>query len=115
MEHAPRLRSLYRQILRELPLRPQPTNKLSNPSPLQKHIRHSIHSPEIATKPIQAHIAELEQFVTYAKAQRMYTTLIERYNPGMNMNEEDRVRLTARRVGMDTSSLEGYGKPKKDD
>jgi ATP synthase assembly factor FMC1 len=27
--------------------------------------------------------------------------LIERYNPGMGMSEEERVRLSARRVGMD--------------
>jgi ATP synthase assembly factor FMC1 len=31
----------------------------------------------------------------------MYATLLERYNPGMNMEEEERVRLTARRVGME--------------
>lgn len=31
----------------------------------------------------------------------MYTTLVERYNPGMNMTDEDRTRLTARRVGVD--------------
>ena len=31
----------------------------------------------------------------------MYATLLERYNPGMSMDEEERVRLTARRVGMD--------------
>jgi ATP synthase assembly factor FMC1, mitochondrial len=31
----------------------------------------------------------------------MYATLLERYNPGMGMDEEERVRLTARRVGMD--------------
>lgn len=37
----------------------------------------------------------------YVQAQRMYATLIERYNPGMGMSEEERVRLTARRVGMD--------------
>lgn len=30
----------------------------------------------------------------------MYATLLERYNPGMNMEEEERIRLTARRVGM---------------
>jgi hypothetical protein len=30
----------------------------------------------------------------------MYATLLERYNPGMNMDEEERVRLSARRVGM---------------
>ena len=37
----------------------------------------------------------------YVRAQRMYATLLERYNPGMGMDEEERVRLTARRVGMD--------------
>lgn len=31
----------------------------------------------------------------------MYATLLERYNPGMNMEEEERIRLTARRVGME--------------
>ena len=31
----------------------------------------------------------------------MYATLLERYNPGMSMDEEERVRLTARRVGME--------------
>lgn len=30
----------------------------------------------------------------------MYATLLERYNPGMNMEDEERTRLTARRVGM---------------
>lgn len=42
-----------------------------------------------------------DELVRYLAAQRMYTTLVERYNPGMNMTEEERVRLTARRVGMD--------------
>lgn len=37
----------------------------------------------------------------YLQAQRKYTTLVERYNPGMNLDEEERVRLTARRVGME--------------
>ncbi len=46
-------------------------------------------------------IEQAEQFLQYVKAQRMYATLLERYNPGMNMDEEERVRLTARRVGMD--------------
>lgn len=33
----------------------------------------------------------------------MYATLLERYNPGMgmDMDEEERVRLSARRVGME--------------
>lgn len=46
------------------------------------------------------------------KAQRMYATLLERYNPGMNMDEEERVKLTARRVGMELPEeyLVGDGK-----
>lgn len=50
---------------------------------------------------INSAISATEQFIQYLKAQRMYTTLVERYNPGVNMNEEEKVRLTARRVGMD--------------
>lgn len=44
---------------------------------------------------------EVDQFVQYVKAQRVYITLVERYNPGANFTEEEKVRLTARRVGMD--------------
>ena len=36
----------------------------------------------------------------YVRAQRAYASLLERYNPGMNMEEDDRIRMTARRVGM---------------
>lgn len=46
----------------------------------------------------------------------MYTTLIERYNPGMNLAEEERVRLTARRVGMELpTELTQGGSGKKQD
>jgi ATP synthase assembly factor FMC1 len=41
-----------------------------------------------------------DQYIQYIRAQRMYVTLLERYNPGMGMDEEERVRLSARRVGM---------------
>lgn len=44
---------------------------------------------------------QAEQYIQYTKAQRMYITLLERYNPGMSIDEDDKVRLTARRVGMD--------------
>lgn len=30
----------------------------------------------------------------------MYTTLLERYNPSLRMETEDRVQLSARRVGL---------------
>ena len=79
--HAPQVRSLYRRILRELPLRQLPQTVLSNPSPLQKHIREnlSLDPPVTEDKPIGLHLDEMEQFVQYAKAQRLYTTLLERY------------------------------------
>jgi ATP synthase assembly factor FMC1, mitochondrial len=46
----------------------------------------------------------------------MYTTLLERYNPGMGADEGEgeRVRLTARRVGMEMPR-EWYEKKKEGD
>ncbi|KAI9846236.1 MAG: hypothetical protein M1837_004225 [Sclerophora amabilis] len=52
---------------------------------------------------------QVEQYLHFVRAQRMYTTLLERYNPGMGMDEEERVRLTARRVGMDLPAEFGRG------
>ena len=63
---------------------------------MQQRIRSSF-----ATRDYPRQVEEVEQYIQYVKAQRMYATLLERYNPGMNMDEEERVRLTARRVGMD--------------
>lgn len=84
-----KLRSLYRSFLREVPIRPH-----NQRSPLQARIRETI-ATDSATS-----IEQAEQFLQYVKAQRMYATLVERYNPGVSMDEEERVRLTARRVGM---------------
>ncbi|KAL8695147.1 MAG: hypothetical protein Q9218_000315 [Villophora microphyllina] len=91
---ATRARSIYRSILRELPQR-----SCTEPSPVQQRVRTAIaaHSHDHA----ESQLAQAEQYVQYAKAQRTYTTLLERYNPGMSIDEEDKVRLTARRVGMD--------------
>lgn len=106
--HATQARSIYRRILRELPARTP--SLLANPSPMQKHIRADFTTATAtesqslqhqSSKPAQRRIGEAEEFIKYLAGQRMYTTLVERYNPGMNMTQEDRVRLTARRVGMD--------------
>lgn len=114
------LRSLYRRLLRELPSTPQSTRtqhqKLSSPSHLQRHIRTALSSapptasssssssPTQATPPQPparpSQLDHAEQFVGYVQAQRSYAALLERYNPGMGMTEEERVRLSARRVGM---------------
>ncbi|KAI1196415.1 hypothetical protein F5X97DRAFT_210879 [Nemania serpens] len=94
MSQPARLRSLYRSLLRELPPRP-----LSTPdarSPLHQKLRHSF--SKAASQ--ENDFAQVEQLIHYLKAQRQYTTLLERYHPGMGMEEEERVRLSARRVGM---------------
>ncbi|KAJ4158656.1 uncharacterized protein LMH87_009172 [Akanthomyces muscarius] len=91
------LRSLYRAILRELPPRPI----LAAPrDPLRAELRASFsgHEGAVAAGASPVVAAEL---VTYLRSQRTYATLLERYNPGMDMDETERVRLTARRVGMD--------------
>ncbi|KAK6854236.1 hypothetical protein PG995_009329 [Apiospora arundinis] len=91
------IRSLYRNLLRELPPRPgQPRSLLHN------RLRESF-SSQAASQRQQPHASaeQADQFVQYLQAQRQYVTLIERYNPGMGMDEEERTRLTARRVGMD--------------
>lgn len=94
------IRSLYRSILREIPHRP-----LSTPSSIQQRIRSSFNSSPDGSNhdtTVAQQVAEGEQFLQYAKAQRMYSTLLERYNPGIGsvMDEDERTRLTARRVGI---------------
>ncbi|KAI0518062.1 hypothetical protein F5B22DRAFT_601555 [Xylaria bambusicola] len=89
------LRSLYRSLLRELP--PRPLSSTASRSPLHQKLRQSFSNDASQ----DSAIAQAEQLIQYLKAQRQYTTLLERYNPGMNMEEEERIRLSARRVGMD--------------
>lgn len=94
------LRSLYRSLLRELPPRPLLSNP---PSHLHGRLRASFSSSpkEQQQQPSAgAAAAAADQMLRYLRSQRTYVALLERYNPGMNMDEQERVRLTARRVGM---------------
>lgn len=110
-----RARAAYRAVLRELP-RHHP--RRDGPSPLHLRIRTAFRenanptsssSTSPAPSTVSSHalqhqqlrVQEAEQLALYARAQRMYAALLERYNPGINLNEEERVRLTARRVGLD--------------
>jgi ATP synthase assembly factor FMC1, mitochondrial len=104
------LRSLYRALLRELPPRPLLSSARSS---THIRLRNQLAPTSQADSPTstststptnwntEAAVAEAEEMVAYLRAQRTYATLLERYNPGMGMDEEERVRLTARRVGMD--------------
>ena len=91
-------RALYRAIIRELPVRKPATSKTPLHHSIRKHFTST--PPNASAEYALARRQEAEQFVQYLKAQRTYGFLLERYNPGMGMDEEERVRLSARRVGM---------------
>ena len=117
-------RSIYRSILRELPRHQRgagtgaSSSLLSRPSPLHVRIREYLAKDPAAdekvsteqverTQPVQrARLEEAQQLTEYVRAQGMYIELLERYNPGTEMDEQERVRLTARRVGMDVPLTE---------
>ncbi|PLN84514.1 hypothetical protein BDW42DRAFT_191599 [Aspergillus taichungensis] len=96
----------YRAILRELPRRNPPT-------PLQTRLRTLYQQQPTQTQTeggegeeqLQAKLQHAEQWAMYARAQRKYAALVERYNPGATLTEEERIRLTARRVGWDLPDL----------
>ncbi|KAI1434719.1 hypothetical protein GGR50DRAFT_380645 [Xylaria sp. CBS 124048] len=94
MPQPAQLRSLYRSLLRELP--PRPLSSAHSRSPLHQKLRQSFSKDASGRTPV----AHADQLLQYLRAQRQYTTLLERYNPGMNMMETERIRLSARRVGM---------------
>lgn len=110
-----RARAAYRAVLRELPRRRNTTASSTSssasslsPSPLHLRIRTAFRESTSTSTRSERHqqqqqllIQEAEQLAQYARAQRTYAALLERYNPGMNLDEEERVRLTARRVGLD--------------
>ncbi|RLV83573.1 hypothetical protein JA9_004751 [Meyerozyma sp. JA9] len=68
--------------------------------------------PQVKTDVIRALIADTPAFLprvqlqnlknvgVFLKSQRTYNELIERYNPGLTMSQEDNVSKTANRVGL---------------
>ncbi|EPE03234.1 ras guanyl-nucleotide exchange factor [Ophiostoma piceae UAMH 11346] len=116
-----KLRSMYRAFLREL----HPRHLLTTQrSPLHAQLRSEFEpSSENAVKNASSSTSVFhgEQYLTYLQAQRTYSTLLERYNPNLsgNLDEKERIRLTARRVGMnlpvdyesdDVKASEGSGR-----
>ncbi|KAL4075913.1 hypothetical protein J3A83DRAFT_4157304 [Scleroderma citrinum] len=43
---------------------------------------------------------DMENILTFMKSQREYKTLLERYNPLVDLTSEERIEATARRVGL---------------
>ncbi|KAJ5861102.1 uncharacterized protein N7529_008412 [Penicillium soppii] len=105
-------RTTYRALLRELPRK-----QFKTPSPLHQRLRdvfRSTPSAENGALPFShattaeeraLRVQEADQLAQYARAQRVYCDLLERYNPGMSMDEEEKIRLTANRVGFELPEL----------
>lgn len=49
---------------------------------------------------IKVKLQQLQNLSTFLRSQREYTELLERYNPGLTMKQDDKVRRTANRVGL---------------
>ncbi|KAI9931742.1 hypothetical protein ASPWEDRAFT_169416 [Aspergillus wentii DTO 134E9] len=96
-------RSAYRALLREIPRR---NLNSQTTTPLHNRIRAVFRTTEESESgAIRAQ--EAAQMAAYARAQRSYAELVDRYNPGSWLDEEERIRLTARRVGMELPVLGG--------
>ncbi|PFH62394.1 hypothetical protein XA68_13833 [Ophiocordyceps unilateralis] len=89
------LRHLYRGLLRELP-RHHPL-LAGPPAPLQTYLRAAFTTKTAAATP--APVAT-DQLLVYLQSQRRYAALLKRYNPGLYMDQDERLRLSARRVGL---------------
>ncbi|KAK9459526.1 uncharacterized protein V1516DRAFT_692869 [Lipomyces oligophaga] len=49
----------------------------------------------------QRKLRDASEILIYLRSQRTYKALLERYNPTATMADDERVRLTARRVGLE--------------
>ncbi|KAF3908838.1 hypothetical protein ABW20_dc0100659 [Dactylellina cionopaga] len=113
--------SLYRTVLRELPPIVTRVPATSTPNthrlPVHKYLRgyfyHGVDGTasgarerkRLQTWPDHVTILRIRQTIRYLAAQRSYVGLLERYNAGLSDDKQDRIRLAARRVGLDIAEL----------
>ncbi|TDL29332.1 hypothetical protein BD410DRAFT_779718 [Rickenella mellea] len=90
----------YRSLLRELSKssisRRQSRSKIAT-SEVRSMFEEHRHSSEGQRKLLRS----VENAVTFLRSQRIHKDLLERYNPTHDMSTEERVKATARRVGLD--------------
>ncbi|ORY03874.1 hypothetical protein K493DRAFT_297233 [Basidiobolus meristosporus CBS 931.73] len=92
-------RSTFKNLLQEIDL--QLTQKTNNPywrEQLQLIYKERLenNSPEVSAK-LQA---DAQDILTYLESSRKHKELLERYNPHMNITPDERLNLTANRVGL---------------
>ncbi|BEI86666.1 hypothetical protein CcaverHIS002_0700120 [Cutaneotrichosporon cavernicola] len=87
---------LYRSVLRELRLSSNAPRATRNPD-VGTQIRKLIEGGE--PKAVERAMVETRDFL---RANRTYGELLKRYNPTHGMTQEERVKATARRVGLNS-------------
>ncbi|WRT69374.1 uncharacterized protein IL334_006358 [Kwoniella shivajii] len=87
---------LYRSLLRELRLVSQKPRSVRNPTVLQ-HVR-TIVDTSSDKQTLSRTLLETRDFL---RSSRIHAELLKRYNPIHGMTEEERIKATARRVGLD--------------
>jgi hypothetical protein len=98
---------LYRALLRTLPkpISPQLRTRIRTAFAADANTNTNTNTNMDAAA---NRVAAGEQFAAYLRAQRAHAALLARYNPGLDMADAERVRLSARRVGLDLP-VEGDG------
>ncbi|KAH9938444.1 uncharacterized protein B0H18DRAFT_967219 [Fomitopsis serialis] len=91
--------SVYRAVVRELNRAASISAPATRSKTIAENFRAIIESG--SQNDAQRFDHDLANAVTFMRSQRMYKILLERYNPLHDMSTEERVKATARRVGLD--------------
>lgn len=79
----------------------EPVKLPINPGSIRKSSYDSSKLRELFQTGSENHNAYAKEAATFLTNQHQYKVLIDRYNPGLNMDDEERVRLSAKRVGLE--------------
>ncbi|WVR08345.1 hypothetical protein IAU60_005398 [Kwoniella sp. DSM 27419] len=88
---------LYRSLLREVRLASKQPRATRNPT-VTRHVRTLVDTAS-DKQALERILVETRDFL---RANRIHADLLKRYNPIHGMSEEERIKATARRVGLDT-------------
>ncbi|OCF33391.1 hypothetical protein I317_07000 [Kwoniella heveanensis CBS 569] len=92
---------LYRSLLREVRLASKKPRATRNPVVVQQ-IRTLVDSSLSGNGNNTSAEKILIETRDFMRATRIHAELLQRYNPIHGMSEEERIKATARRVGLDT-------------
>lgn len=93
----------YQMIKEKMPTKhiDEQLARLNNGDVKPPRVNSSIIKEIVAEKePTRANLTHMSNIKTFLNSQRVYTELVERYNPGLTMDQELKVRRTANRVGL---------------